>query len=91
MLSNDTTKFLDSGNKEKTNKFSIDINKNEEDVKQNRNDINNNRDTIIKILKDDFYQDGNIRKDIISVEIIILILFLFLPILFYITGNLEIM
>ena len=35
------------------------------------------------------YKEKNWRRDIISVEIFILIIFIFLPVIFYITGHMK--
>lgn len=51
--------------------------------------VNQNSDILYDILTDEYSQENNIRKDIISLEIVILILFVFVPVLFYITGNLK--
>ena len=35
------------------------------------------------------YKEKNWRKDVIYIEILILILFVFFPVLFYLTGHME--
>ena len=35
------------------------------------------------------YKEKNRRRDIISFEILILLLFIFLPVIFYLTGHME--
>ena len=35
------------------------------------------------------YKEKNMRRDIISLEILILLLFIFLPVIFYLTGHME--